>query len=80
MLVLTRKVGEEIYIGDRICVKVMDISGGKVRLGIDAPISLRIYREEVLAKVKSENRFAADWELTDFQRIVEIVPNNSRER
>lgn len=60
MLVLTRKVGEEIYIGDQICVKVMEISGSKVRLGIDAPVSLRIYREEVLAKVKNENRFAAE--------------------
>lgn len=76
MLVLTRKVGEEIYIGDRICVKVMDISGGKVRLGIDAPISMRIYREEVLAKVRSENRFAAEWALADFQRIVEIIPGS----
>jgi carbon storage regulator len=76
MLVLTRKVGEEIYIGDHICVKVMEVSGGKVRLGIDAPISLRIYREEVLAKVKSENRFAAEWAMTDFQRIVEIIPGS----
>jgi carbon storage regulator len=79
MLVLTRKVGEELYIGDRICIKVMEISGGKVRLGIDAPTSLRIYREEVLAKVKSENRFAAEWELTDFQRVVDHLPKNSGE-
>ena len=79
MLVLTRKVGEEIYIGDQICVKVMEISGNKVRLGIDAPTSLRIYREEVLARVKSENRSAAEWELTDFQRVVDHLPNDSRE-
>jgi carbon storage regulator len=79
MLVLTRKVGEEIYIGDQICVKVMEISGTKVRLGIDAPVSLRIYREELLARVKSENRFAAEWELSDFQRVVDNLPNNSGE-
>lgn len=79
MLVLTRKVGEEIYIGDRICVKVMEISGSRVRLGIDAPMSLRIYREEVLAKVKNENRFAAEWELSDFQRVVDHLPKDSRE-
>jgi carbon storage regulator len=79
MLVLTRKVGEEIYIGDRICVKVIEISGNKVRLGIDAPVSLRIYREELLARIKSENRFAAEWELSDFQRVVDHLPNNSRE-
>lgn len=80
MLVLTRKVGEEIYIGDQVCIKVMEISGSRVRLGIDAPSSMRIYREEVLAKVKNENRFAAEWELSDFQRVVEHLPKNSRER
>jgi carbon storage regulator len=79
MLVLTRKVGEEIFIGDRICIKVMEISGTKVRLGIDAPADLRIYREEVLAKVKSENRSAAEWELTDFRKIVELIPKKQKE-
>jgi carbon storage regulator len=79
MLVLTRKVGEEILIGDQINVKVIEISGNKVRLGIDAPATLRIYREEILARVKSENRSASEWELTDFQRVVDHLPNNSRE-
>ncbi len=79
MLVLTRKVGEEIYIGDRICIKVMEISGSKVRLGIDAPTSLRIYREEVLAKVRSENRSASEWEVADFQKVVEFLPKGSGE-
>jgi hypothetical protein len=41
---------------------------------------MRIYREEVLAKVKNENRFAAEWELSDFQRVVEHLPKNSREQ
>ena len=79
MLVLTRKVGEEIYIGDQINVKVIEISGNKVRLGIDAPATLRIYREEILARVKSENRSASEWELSDFQRAVDHLPNDSRE-
>lgn len=79
MLVLTRKVGEEIYIGDQICVKVMEISASRVRLGIDAPVSMRIYREEVLAKIKNENRFASECELSDFQRIVEHLPKDTRE-
>ncbi len=79
MLVLTRKVGEEIFIGDRICIKVMEITGSKVRLGIDAPTDLRIYREEVLAKVRSENRSAAEWELTDFRKFVDLIPNRNKE-
>lgn len=79
MLVLTRKVGEEILIGDQINIKVIEISGNKVRLGIDAPATLRIYREEILARVKSENRSASEWELSDFQRFVDDLPNNTRE-
>ena len=79
MLVLTRKVGEEILIGDQINIKVIEISGNKVRLGIDAPVSMRIYREEILARVKNENRFAAEWELTDYQRFMEILPQKSEE-
>ncbi len=75
MLVLTRKVGEEIFIGDRIRLKVMEVSGSKVRLGIEAPQDLRIYREEVLAKVKSENRSAAEWDITDFQKVFDLIPN-----
>ncbi|HEX2768659.1 MAG TPA: carbon storage regulator CsrA [Geobacteraceae bacterium] len=79
MLVLTRKVGEEILIGDQIKIKVIEISGNKVRLGIDAPATLRIYREEILARIKSENRFAARWELTDYRRFVEMLPKKTEE-
>ncbi len=78
MLVLTRKVGEEIFIGDRIRLKVMEVSGNKVRLGIEAPQDLRIYREEVLAKVKSENRSAAEWDLTDFRKVFDLIPKNNK--
>jgi carbon storage regulator len=80
MLVLTRKVGEEILIGDQINIKVIEISGNKVRLGIDAPVSMRIYREEILARVKHENRFAAEWELTDYRRFMEMLPHKSEEQ
>ncbi len=78
MLVLTRKVGEEILIGDRIRLKVMEVSGSKVRLGIEAPQDLRIYREEVLAKVKSENRSAAEWDLTDFRKVFDLIPKGCK--
>lgn len=51
MLVLSRKLGEKIYIGDgpgRICITVVDIDRGKIRLGIDAPREVPVFREEVL--------------------------------
>ena len=48
MLVLSRKVGEKIYIGDNICITVVDIDRGKIRLGIEAPREMAIYRQELL--------------------------------
>jgi carbon storage regulator len=50
MLVLSRKLGEKICIGDNICITVVDIDRGKVRLGIDAPRSVPVYRQELLAQ------------------------------
>jgi carbon storage regulator len=47
MLVLTRKLGEKIYIGDNIVLTVVDIKGGKIRLGIDAPAEVPILRAEL---------------------------------
>ncbi len=73
MLVLTRKTGEGISIGDGIKIRVVEIKGGQVRLGIDAPTEFRILREEIQVKVQSENRTAADWDLADFNRIVESL-------
>lgn len=49
MLILSRMVGEKIMIGEDICLVVQEIQGGKVRLGIEAPKSVPIYREELLA-------------------------------
>ncbi len=47
MLVLTRRIGESIVIGDNIRVEVVDIKEGQVRLGIKAPSEVNIYREEI---------------------------------
>jgi carbon storage regulator len=48
MLVLSRKLGEKIYINDNICITVVDIDRGKIRLGIDAPRDVPIFRQELL--------------------------------
>ena len=48
MLVLSRKLGEKICIGDNIFITVVDIDRGKIRLGIDAPRDVPIYRQELL--------------------------------
>ena len=48
MLVLSRKLGEKIFIGENICITVVDIDRGKIRLGIEAPRNVPIYRQELL--------------------------------
>jgi carbon storage regulator len=49
MLVLTRKLGEKLVIDGNIIITVVDAGGGKIRLGIDAPPHVRVFREELLA-------------------------------
>ncbi|HXB64084.1 MAG TPA: carbon storage regulator CsrA [Solirubrobacteraceae bacterium] len=60
MLILTRRAGERVVIGEDVLVTVMEISGQTVRLGIAAPQGLPIYREEIWLAVKEENRAAAE--------------------
>ena len=48
MLVLSRKLGEKIYISENICITVVDIDRGKIRLGIEAPREVPIFRKELL--------------------------------
>jgi len=60
MLVFTRKIGETVAIGNEIKVKILEIRGNQVRLGIEAPKEITIHREEVFLKIQKENKFAAN--------------------
>jgi carbon storage regulator len=60
MLVLTRRLGESIRIGDDISIRVLDIQRGQVRIAIDAPREIPVHREEIYQQVQEENRKAAD--------------------
>lgn len=53
MLVLTRKIGEKIVIGNSVVIEVLKAQGGRVRLGIDAPHEICIYREEIRDRFES---------------------------
>jgi carbon storage regulator len=56
MLILSRKVGETLMIGDEVTVTVLGISGGQIRFGVDAPKEVGIYREEIYVRIKSEGQ------------------------
>lgn len=60
MLILTRRAGERIMLGDDIVIEVMEIVGSTVRVGIEAPRAVPVYREELWDAVRAENRAAAD--------------------
>lgn len=69
MLVLTRKSGEGIAIGDDITIKIIEMKGGGVRIGIDAPRDKKIYRQEVYERISQENQEALQWNLTDLDAL-----------
>ena len=52
MLVLTRRLGESITIGDNVKIIIVEIDGNQVKLGIEAPREIEIYREELFEKIK----------------------------
>ena len=61
MLVLTRKLGENIRIGDSVKITVLEVRSGQVKLGIDAPPEVKVHREEIYARIQEENRRAQRW-------------------
>ncbi|MDP8238191.1 MAG: carbon storage regulator CsrA [Candidatus Hatepunaea meridiana] len=56
MLVLTRKSGEKIRIGNDIIITVLDNQAGQVKIGINAPLDIPVYREEIYQHIQEENR------------------------
>lgn len=68
MLIITRRAGERIMLGDETRIHIMEIVGNSVRVGIEAPRSIPVYREEIWNAVKEENRAAATAETTKLPR------------
>jgi carbon storage regulator len=81
MLVLTRKVGESIRIGNDVTVQVLAIRGGQVRIGLTAPSDVRIFREEIFRAVEGQNqeaRLADEDRLSGAAELWEEVGNGKR--
>ena len=71
MLILTRKLGESIIIGENVQISVVEINKNNIKLGINAPKEVTIYREEVFVKIREENKIASSSgiiELVDFSK------------
>jgi carbon storage regulator len=60
MLILTRRVGEAVMIGDEVTVTVLGVKGNQVRVGVDAPKSVSVHREEIYERIQREEKGEGD--------------------
>lgn len=60
MLILTRRVGETVMIGDEVTITILGVKGNQVRVGINAPKSVAVHREEIYERIKREQEAEAD--------------------
>ncbi len=72
MLILTRRVGETVMIGDEVTVTVLGVKGNQVRMGINAPRTVAVHREEIFERIKHEGPDS------DFAQTSESKPATDR--
>ena len=77
MLILTRKIGETVTIGDEVKVQVVEVKGRQVRLGITAPAALAVHREEVFLRIQEQNRRSTDVALSDLEVLAGLLAGDS---
>jgi carbon storage regulator len=73
MLVITRKPGERITIGDDVVVTVVEVKGSLVKLGIEAPRSISIHRLEIYDRIRKQNLEASEIDASDLATAVSIL-------
>jgi len=72
MLILTRKLGERITIGDDITIDLLEIKGSQVKLGIKAPESVSIHRQEIYERIRRENLESSKVSDSDLSRAASL--------
>ena len=72
MLILTRKLGEKINIGDDITITLVEIKGAQVKLGIEAPKHIEIHRQEIYERIREENLNSSDINDSDLSKAVAL--------
>ena len=72
MLILTRKASESLHLGDDIKITVLSVQGKQVKLGIDVPEDMAVYRDEVYQRIKEENRQAMQTSDNDLLAVTRL--------
>ena len=79
MLVLTRKPGEGIIIGDSVTIRIIEVKSGSIRIGIDAPGDTKIYRQEGYDRNRPDNsETAAGWDMTDLDALSDQLADRTK--
>lgn len=73
MLVLTRKSNESVKLGDEITVTIIEVKGNSVRLGIEAPADIRVFRKELYDKIREENVRSSGLFMDEFSKISSVL-------
>ncbi len=73
MLILSRKINEKIYIGNNITLTIMEVRGDQVKVGIDAPKDVKVFRQEVFNAIQSENKAAASTVKADLSALSNLL-------
>jgi len=79
MLVLSRRLNESIMIGDQVEVKVVDVRGDQVRLGVQAPRDIPVHRKEVYAAIQKQNLEAAAADVSDVEKARRALENGEKD-
>lgn len=79
-MVLTRKVGEGVRIGDDILVRILEEKEGRIRIGIEAPRDQRIFREELYSRIVQENVEASQWRPDDLRQLSKTLGDKASKK
>jgi len=80
MLILARKPGEAIAIGDGIKIRVLEIQGGQVKIGVEAPTEVMVHREEIYLRILEENTRAATEAPEDLSSLASVFSGDKTRR
>jgi carbon storage regulator len=79
MLILSRRPGESVHVGDDIKITVLSVKGQQIKIGLDVPENMPVYREEIYVKVRSQNASALDLDNHDLMKAADLWTSTDRQ-